>query len=116
MTNEQEIVNDSENPSLTVKSARNLFLLTIGLVIIVGGIAQYYNKWLGLTLTEILLILTPVLIFIYKRKLPFKNTLRLNHKGMTVPVIVTIILGILVWPIGIWAQLNLMELFYGWRK
>jgi membrane protease YdiL (CAAX protease family) len=113
MTNEQKNVNATKNPSLTVKSARNLFLLTIGLVIIIGGIAQYYNKWLGLTLTEILLILTPVLLFIYKRKLSLKYTLRLNHKGMTGPVIVAIILGILVWPIGIWGQLNLMELFYG---
>ena len=110
---EPEFVNNSMNPSLTVKSARNLFLLTIGLVVVIGGIAQFYYKWLGLALTEILLILTPVLLYIYKRKLSFKNILRLNHKGMTVPVLVAIVLGILVWPVGIWAQLNLMELFYG---
>lgn len=99
------------NIAPSVKSAKLLFFITILSVIVVGSAMQYFHFWIGLALTEVLLILIPVLIFIYRNKHSFKSALRLNNPGIF-SVILAILTGLLIWPISFWIHIKIQNIFF----
>jgi membrane protease YdiL (CAAX protease family) len=94
----------------TIKNAKILFLTSLASVIVVGSLMQKYNFWIGLSLTEILLILLPTVVFIVKGKFSPRLVLRLNYPGF-VALLIGVVLGLCVWPLGLWIQINLLNLF-----
>lgn len=107
--NQKDIVTSTIN-SPSIKNVKNLFILSLILVAVFGNILQKINFWLGLSLTETLLILLPTVIFIYKGKFSPRLVLRLNYPGI-IPLLIGIIIGICVWPLGFIIQINLLNLF-----
>jgi uncharacterized protein len=103
-----EITACSDKPS--IKNAKLLFIITVTLIIFIGSSIQHFNFWIGLALTEIVLILIPTIIFIVKGKLSPKSVLRLNYPGINA-LLLGLLFGLLVWPLGLWIQINLINLF-----
>ncbi len=94
----------------TIQNAKNLFLISLASVALMGGLMQKYNFWIGLSLREILLILLPTLVFMIKGKFSPRRVLRLNYPGLTA-LLIGVMLGLCVWPLGLWIQINLINLF-----
>ena len=85
----------------TITSVCWLFLISFGLVAIIGGVFQYMMPGWGLILTEVFLILLPTLIFLWIGKYAIRQTLQLcwSHSSL---VILGLLVGIALRPITIW--------------
>lgn len=95
--------------SLSITSANLLYLITMLLVILVGSVLQMLNLSLGLIATEIFLILLPALIFLWVKKIPLKDGLRL--KRISLPVaIVTFFLGVCTYLFSVLIELTMANL------
>ena len=95
--------------SLSITSANLLYLITMLLVVMLGSILQMINLSLGLIATEILLILLPALIFLWLKKIPLKDGLRL--KRISLPVaIVTFFLGVCTYLFSVLIELAMANL------
>lgn len=94
----------------TIHSAKNLFLISLVFVSVLGSLMQKYNFWIGLSLTEILLILIPTIAFIVKGKFSPQLVLRLNNPGFFA-LAIGVMLGLCVWPLGLWIHVNFINLF-----
>lgn len=99
---------DKNIPS--IRDAKNLFLISLILVAFAGGAIQRYDFWIGLSLTEILFILVPTALFLAKGKFSPRLALRLNYPGFAA-LLVGVLLGLCVWPFGLWIQTRLLALF-----
>ena len=64
--------------TLSLRGANLLFFITMLLVITLGSLVQTLNLSLGLIATELLLILTPALLWLRARKVPLRAGLRLR--------------------------------------
>lgn len=94
----------------TIQSAKNLFLISLVFVSVLGSLMQKYNFWIGLSLNGILLILIPTIAFIVKDKFSPQLVLRLNYQGFYA-LVTGVVLGLCVWPLGLWIQANLINIF-----
>lgn len=60
-----------------VKSAIQLYLISMLLIVFLGGTLQYFWFWPGLVFTEIFLILLPTVVFVRKNNLFIRKVLRM---------------------------------------
>lgn len=88
----------------------NVFYLVVGLLLLfVGFLVQRYELYLGLLVTEYILILIPSIIFIKLRGLSLKRVLRLN--GFTFKQLVyTILMVLFSYPIAVFLNLIVMNI------
>jgi len=68
----------SLNHGPTITSASWLFLISFGLVVIIGGVLQDLMPGWELILTEVVLILLPTIIYLRIGKYPLKQKLQLR--------------------------------------
>lgn len=82
----------------------NLFYLFVGLLLlIVGSYVQKKEIFLGLIITEYLIILVPCIFFLKIKGLPFRRTLKLNPINIK-QVLLIIGITIFTYPLAVLAQ------------
>ena len=82
----------------------NIFFLLTGLsLIFLGGFFQSRNIYTGLLITEYLLILVPSVLFLKIKKLPLKETLRLNRISFK-QLVTVILISIVAYPLAVLFQ------------
>ncbi|WP_427339736.1 CPBP family glutamic-type intramembrane protease [Caloranaerobacter sp. DY30410] len=78
----------------------NLFYLSIGIILLViGSLVQSWDIYKGLIITEYIIILLPVLIYLKVKRQSLKEILRLNKLSLKQILLIPIIV-ILSYPIG----------------
>ena len=82
-----------------VRNVNLLLLFTMILVAIVGSFLQVLSLNLGLLITEFVLILGPVLVFVLLRRKPVKDTLRLRWPGWRT-ILLSLLIGVSIWPLA----------------
>jgi len=85
----------------TITSVCWLFLISFGLVVIVGGVLQNLMPGWGLILTEVLLILLPTLISLWIGKYPIRQTLQLRWPHPSL-VALGLLTGVALRTVAIW--------------
>ncbi|WP_052045334.1 type II CAAX endopeptidase family protein [Caloranaerobacter azorensis] len=78
----------------------NIFYLLVGIILItIGSLAQRWDIYKGLIITEYAIVLLPVLIYLKIKRQSFKKVLRLNKLSLKQILLIPIIV-ILSYPIG----------------
>lgn len=92
------MINSKSKP--TILEANILYLLIGVLLITLGSIVQAIDIYKGLLITEYIIILLPILLFLKKKRYSIKETLRLNRVSLK-QIIYTIMIVILSYPIAV---------------
>jgi membrane protease YdiL (CAAX protease family) len=112
-TNSPAQISSEDSTSLnhgpTMTSASWLFLISFGLVIIIGGVLQDLMPGWGLILTEVLLILVPAIISLRIGKYPLKQTLQLRWPSPWLAIL-SLLVGVALRPVAIWVANMTYEL------
>lgn len=95
--------------TLSLFSANLLYLVSMLLVLFLGSTVQSLNLTIGLIVTEFLLILLPVLVFLPLRHIPFKEGLRLNKISWKVAVL-SLLLGVSTYVFSVLIEEVMMKL------
>jgi membrane protease YdiL (CAAX protease family) len=85
----------------SVRGANLLYLVCMALVVAGALVMQAYLPQWSVLLTELVLILLPVLIFLRLSKLPLRQTLGLHWPGWRVAGL-SLLVGIGIWLLDIW--------------
>lgn len=82
----------------------NLLFLLLGISLLtIGGFVQTRELFSGLLITEYILILVPCLLFLKIKRVPIKETLRLNKIGLK-QIILAIVITIFTYPLAVFLQ------------
>lgn len=91
------------NKRPSILSTNIFFFLIAIMLIFIGGFFQSKNIYTGLLITQYLLILLPSLIFLRIKKLPLKESLRLNKISFQ-QLITIILISLFAYPIAVLFQ------------
>ncbi|HSO27219.1 MAG TPA: CPBP family intramembrane glutamic endopeptidase, partial [Anaerolineales bacterium] len=78
-----------------------LYLTTLVLVALVGGLMQFFSASWGLLATEFILILAPALLFVHLSGLPWRATLRWRRPTIQAGGL-SLLAGLGLAPVGMW--------------
>src|SRR5574341_1717290 len=96
----------------SIQSVNVLFLISAVLVAIVGSALQVWSLLWGLVATEVLLILLPALVFLWRSRLPARETLRWRWPGARL-VGLSLLIGAGIWLVAAWLD-SVMSLLFGY--
>lgn len=90
----------SKRESPTILESNILYLL-IGLALItIGSIAQSIDIYIGLLITEYIIILIPILLYLKIKGYSIRKTLRIKNVSFK-QIIYTLVIMLLSYPIGV---------------
>ncbi|MEA4910269.1 MAG: type II CAAX endopeptidase family protein [Anaerolineaceae bacterium] len=101
------------NTTPSLKSANQLFLVVILLMVTLGTLIQAWSTTIGLLITEIFLILAPALLFLRIQRLPLAETIRWRWPGAA-PAAFSLLAGLSIGVLAQWYGSFLVQ-WFGYR-